>query len=207
MQLTNTSTGAIAYEWNFGDDDNSEFENPVVTYTTQGAYIITLIASNQFNCQDTAHNPVNIYPMPVIQSVNVQPMGGCQPLNVLFTANATNASQYVWNFGDGTSFESSTPFATHLYQDTGTFSVRLQVYSYSKCGDTITLADTVTVHVNPMAAFDYIMNQNVEPVNGTVQFVNNSTNADSYQWHFGDGVGSTEINPSHMFEDVNQFHV
>ena len=35
--------------------------------------------------------------------------------------------------------------------------------------------------------------------NGTVQFTNQSENADSYRWEFGDGATSTEESPKHTF--------
>ncbi len=207
MQLTNTSTGAVAYEWNFGNGSTSEFENPLVTYNTQGTQVIALVASNQFNCQDTAVSSVNIYPLPVVQSVQVQPAEGCNPLNVNFKVNATNASQYVWDFGDGQTLITDASVASHLYTGTGTYSVQLKIYSFSICGDTLMLPDTVVVHINPTAAFDDSMNVNTQLENGTVQFINYSVNSNSYEWNFGDGVTSTDINPSHMFADVEQFHV
>lgn len=47
--LINTSNGATAYEWSFpgGNPESSTEENPgVVTYTENGTYTITLVASN-----------------------------------------------------------------------------------------------------------------------------------------------------------------
>jgi gliding motility-associated-like protein len=49
LQLINSSTGALAYQWSFGD----EFE-PVHEYAAAGVYTITLVTTNQFLCRDTA---------------------------------------------------------------------------------------------------------------------------------------------------------
>jgi gliding motility-associated-like protein len=55
--MENTSLGAVAYAWNFGDATgiDSSFE-PTHTYSGEeaGNYLITLIATNQYGCTDTA---------------------------------------------------------------------------------------------------------------------------------------------------------
>ncbi len=53
LLMNNQSTGADAYEWIFGNGQTSDQENPVVTYTTDGTYIITLVSTNNFQCADT----------------------------------------------------------------------------------------------------------------------------------------------------------
>jgi PKD repeat protein len=166
-----------------------------------------LSAENQHHCFDTANAPLVIYPLPVIQSIDVAPSEGCQPLDVHFQVNATNANHFVWNFGDGTTAITDSSFASHWYPDSGTYSVTLMVSSFSSCGDTILLPDTVTVHVKPTAGFDYLVNETVEPVTGNVTFVNTSLNSNSYAWNFGDGTLSTETNPEHTFPDINTFQV
>ncbi|NCO54921.1 MAG: PKD domain-containing protein, partial [Bacteroidetes bacterium] len=51
---TNTSSGAVAYWWNFGDGYTSAVENPVHNYSNLGSYSVVLIATNLYNCTDTA---------------------------------------------------------------------------------------------------------------------------------------------------------
>ena len=79
VMLTNQSTNEVTYQWNFGNGNTSQFENPTATYNTSGTYTITLTASNA-GCQDETEktivviNPtglkqfgevtVNIYPNP-----------------------------------------------------------------------------------------------------------------------------------------------
>ena len=48
VTFTNTSTNAIAYSWNFGDNSSSTEANPVHTYTASGTYTVELTAVN--NC-------------------------------------------------------------------------------------------------------------------------------------------------------------
>ena len=43
--------------------------------------------------------------------------------------------------------------------------------------------------------------------NETVKFTNTSTDADHYQWEFGDGLTSTEVNPTHSYSKEGTYTV
>jgi PKD repeat protein len=208
VQLTNTSTGALGYSWDFGNNTFSANTNPIATFPNAGNFSVILVASNQFSCYDTAQRPIEIYPFPVIQSIDVAPADGCQPLQITVNANTTDGNLFIWNFGDGTSSVSLTiPTATYTYLDTGTYSITVQVYSFLDCGDTAILTDTVKVHINAIADFDFLVNTTVEPIDGTVIFTNQSQHAETYVWDFGDGFSSTDENPTHQFGNVDSFMV
>jgi PKD repeat protein len=207
VSITNLSTGAFGYYWDFGNNTYSTATNPTATYNAAGSYDISLIASNQFGCFDTALSPVTIYPFPVVNSIDIDPEEGCQPLQITVTTNADNGNLYIWNFGDGTSNVSlTTPTATYTYSDTGIYTVQVWVYSYLDCGDTVLLSDTVKVYINPIADFDIYVNTTVEPIDGTVIFTNNSQHSESYLWDFGDGFSSTVESPIHKYEEVDSFY-
>lgn len=53
LQMENLSTGANSFMWDFGNGKYSEEENPVISYTEDGIYIIELISLNEFGCTDT----------------------------------------------------------------------------------------------------------------------------------------------------------
>jgi PKD repeat protein len=59
--LTNTSTGAIAYLWDFGNGQTSRNETPdIITYKENGTYIIRLIASADNKCTDTTRYSLEV---------------------------------------------------------------------------------------------------------------------------------------------------
>jgi gliding motility-associated-like protein len=63
IEFTNTSSNDVAWEWFFGDGTTSTWENPIHTYTYADTFAVTLVASNQFGCTDTAtHYPLFIIP-------------------------------------------------------------------------------------------------------------------------------------------------
>lgn len=51
FKFTNLSTGAVAYSWNFGDDNTSNAINPWHQYYETGEYVVALTAYNQLGCQ------------------------------------------------------------------------------------------------------------------------------------------------------------
>lgn len=53
--LTNNSTGAIQYEWDFGNGDTSMDFEPQYQYVSPGVYTITMVARNSYGCTDTAN--------------------------------------------------------------------------------------------------------------------------------------------------------
>jgi gliding motility-associated-like protein len=55
---------------------------------------------------------------------------------------------------------------------------------------------------NVNASFSMTPNP-INSVNSTVNFINGSTNASSFQWFFGDGFSSTQFEPIHSFDSEN----
>jgi len=49
--ITNLSTNATKFEWDFGDGGTSTLENPLHNYTIEGNYIVVLKASNSCGSQ------------------------------------------------------------------------------------------------------------------------------------------------------------
>jgi large repetitive protein len=67
IPVTNTSTGASSYSWNFGNATTSAAANPNTNYTSAGAYTITLTANNSLGCPTVATQPITIITAPVAQ--------------------------------------------------------------------------------------------------------------------------------------------
>lgn len=61
----------------------------------------------------------------------------------------------------------------------------------------------------PLPSSGFTVNYDTLNINGTTQFVftNNSTNADTYSWHFGDGNTSSQQNPSYMYTTAGNYNV
>lgn len=63
VEYDNLSLGETTWNWNFGDMTTDIIQNPPPhTYADTGSYVVTLIVSNLFNCQDTAIHTAIIEP-------------------------------------------------------------------------------------------------------------------------------------------------
>ncbi len=61
IDFINHSEGAVAYNWNFGDQSGTISQpNVIYTYSEGGSYNVTLIAINEFGCTDTSRQVVLI---------------------------------------------------------------------------------------------------------------------------------------------------
>jgi len=72
--FTNTSMGSIeGYQWNFGDGDSSEDQNPTHTYTEPGNYMATLIVTGMINSDTTSQEITALSAAPMITSISDVP--------------------------------------------------------------------------------------------------------------------------------------
>ena len=122
---------------------------------------------------------------------------------ISFTNSSLEGHSFKWEFGDGTTSTEENP--SHAYVSSGTYIVKLTVYSKKeKKSDDATVNITVTDLV-PVANFSFSGAGGNAPC--TVSFTNSSTNATSYSWDFGDGGTSTETNPQHTYTSGGTFTV
>jgi gliding motility-associated-like protein len=122
---------------------------------------------------------------------------GCVPLEVIFVNTAPNqASSCVWNFGNGTS--SNAIYAdTVSYEIGGNYTVSLTVTA-NGCSNTQSFPNLISAYENPVAAFNSFPQQ-ADILDTEFEFYNESINADSYIWTFGDLNSSTATNPVYAY--------
>ena len=204
--ITNQSTNAAGYAWNFGNSTSSNDTNPVALYNAAGNFTIQLIARSNHGCLDTVRKQVTVYPKPAAPHISIEPNAGCGPLTVTLSATTTNAASFTWNFGtDAAPVTNSNSSASYTYTDTGSYTLSLYMVSSHQCTDTINMVDTIKVHNVPHAAFDTVINSAGYPYDGLVSFNNLSVNATNYVWSFGDGTTSNDVNPTHTYQAIDTF--
>lgn len=150
IKFTNTSQGAITFTWVFGNGNLSNRMTPPPQYYIQGGiYNIVLTAENEVGCKDTALHQVLVkkttnYPLPAA-SFTSDKLSGRVPCTIVLNNNSTGATEYLWNFGDGTpSVKPSDPATiTHTFRCSGRFPVSLTA-SNPKWSHTDTLWIDVT---------------------------------------------------------------
>ncbi len=221
--FNNTSTDADSYKWNFGDpgsgnSNTSSDSNPAHTYSNAGKYEVTLIAtheqsgkSSKFSDFVTVAGP----PKPPVAGFKIENNNVISPASVIFVNTSTDADSYDWDFGDPSSGEknySTEKSPVHTYTLPGKYPVVLKASS-SKTGQSNLFTSQVIItegRKSPVAAFEIENNNETAPA--TVRFINNSANATSYSWNFGDSPSgskniSTEKNPSHSYSRAGKYKV
>ncbi len=195
VAIANTSIGATAYDWNFGNGQASVLTSPELTYTETGTFDIELTASNTFGCTATATDPIVIHPQPLADFAPIH-IDNCAPQEVVFDNASTNATSYTWSFGTGEM--TSDPNPVLIYEEAGSYDVTLVVAYEDYCFDSLTLNGAVELLPRPFAAFDW--GYPSTSYQGLIQFNNESMDAEEYVWDFGDGSRSSEEHPLHDYE-------
>jgi len=206
VSFTNTSSGAVSYQWTFGDGGTSNLPDPVHTYNTPGTYTVKLTCTNIFGCTNTITKQNLIKVQPPVATITGLPQRGCAPLSWTFGSTVVSSEPitgYLWNFGDGTTSNLATP--THIFP-TGTYTISLIVTTASGCIDTVTVVNGIRAGDKPHANFTAVPLDVCAYV--PIDFTDLSTGLnDQWLWNFGDGTTSTGHNPSHVYTDTGYFSV
>ncbi|MBI4647078.1 MAG: N-acetylmuramoyl-L-alanine amidase [Bacteroidia bacterium] len=205
----NSSTDVSSYFWDFGDGSNSAEENPSHEYASAGYFTVILIASGTSCGNDT----LILYDYIHVSEEILPPSAGftyspasdiCEGTPVIFTNTSVNATSFQWSFSGGTP-SSSTETNPQAYFNTGTYNVELIAFGAGGI-DTVEQSISVTVLSLPQANFSAI-DTVIDLPPGNAFFINNSTDADSYLWAFGDGATSNDLAPWHNYSDTGYYSI
>ncbi len=153
VQFTNTSLGGLSYQWNFGDGGTSSATDPVHTYTVPGTYTVSLTAFGIGGGVNTMVKTDSVVVHPnAIAYFALMPNEVVVPSQPVFTYNLSgNATSFLWDFGDGTTYTTMNP--VHYYTEVGTFDVTLIANNQWNCPDTFTVENAVLTKVSGAISF------------------------------------------------------
>ncbi len=116
---------------------------------------------------------------------------------VTFANQSLNAKSFYWTFGDGSATSEMSP--VKKYSNAGTYTVTLKSTNITKSS---TYEATISLsNPTPQAKFSYSTN-GLE-----VTFKNQSTNAQTYSWNFGNGKTSTQKDPTITYTSAGTYSV
>lgn len=194
------SYSIVKWVWNTGDNyfnTNKTFKH---RYTAPGKYPVSLQIENAIGCIDVIRDTVTVYPAPVAAFDD-----GLTCVERLYTPvdRSTVTEQnntWKWTIA-GSNYTGIAP--QHFFADTGLYGVSLLITSENGCKDTATGA--VRVSPNPVADFVFTPLYGDAPLLAT--FTNQSRNATSYIWSFGDGTTDNAVNPTHTYTTNDTFDI
>lgn len=190
--LTDQSTSAVGWNWDFGDGGVSASNSPTHLYASAGTFNVRLIVTNVFGCVDTIFHSIIVNPNPVSLYTATT---ACHTYPTFFTDLSTGPVTWSWDFGDTSPFD-ATQSPQHLYANPGNYNVDLLVTNIFGCTNLSTQA--ITVLPQPQANFTFSTVCAGQSVTFTDQTVGAAMT--SWTWDFGDGTpGSSLQNPNHMY--------
>lgn len=197
LELTNNTLGATNFAWDFGDGNTSTASAPSHTYTADGTYQVTLIASNACGADTVAQSFTVV--TPPVAAIDLEMSSGCLPftVNPVSVASA-NAEELLWT-APGAAPETATgAMPAFTYTEAGTYTIYLEA-SNAACVS----IDSTIIEVKglPDPAFS------AEVDGFTVNLTNISTSALNFNWAFGDGNSSEAANPTHTYASPGDYDI
>lgn len=155
------------YQWEFGQGQaTSKAINPTYTYFEPGKYTVSLSASNATGAvvNETKEMIIEVFPRPSAQ-FDIKPRLVYIPGGILYTKNQSlQATNYEWDFGDGT--VSLSPEPQHIYKEVGTYDIQLVAYNQFGCADTTKLESIVNVEIGGQVLIPNAFSPNLSGANG-----------------------------------------
>jgi PKD repeat protein len=192
---TNADT-SFTTTWDYGDGSPLDIADaPTHTYAVGGTYNVCAYITNSCGT-DTVCQSVTVCGSAATTASYSSTSTGA---TVNFTDASTNATSWLWDFGDATTSTQQNP--SHTYASSGTYYVCVTAIRGS-C-DTAMFCDSVTVCIAPTISFSA-----ASAGNGAYNFAAASTGATSWSWDFGDGspLGSG-MTPTHTYSTSGTYTV
>lgn len=195
-------SGTYASNWRFGDGSNSGLQTPPgKSYTVfTDSLQVLLINTTNFSCIDTARKTIYLKASPYTNFSINDSLQCFKGNSFQFTENSSTDKgipDYSWNFGDGNSSVLLNP--VHMYQNPGTYTVKLLNKAHPSCSDS--MVKSITVYPTPVASFS--VNDDAQCLRGN-QFVLNdnsvlSNGTYTVSWTMGDATSAIGGNVVHQY--------
>lgn len=199
LSLTSGASEAVSYLWNTGSTEAS------ILIENSGTYSVEVININGCVAKDTVDVTI-IGDAPVL-AIDF-PQYAC--LNTVFsfedessTVDGSILTSWTWEMGDGNTFTS--PTATHLYNEGGSYEVNYAIGTSSGCFMDTTF--TVEVRNNPILT----LSSNGACQNSSIEFYGGQLTPftiSDWRWDFGDNTPQVSgQNVTHEFTSHGEFEV
>jgi PKD repeat protein len=212
INLSTSASANIHYSWKFGDGSSSQDINPVHVYTAPGKYYVCLVSESGTNCRKEYCDSVNVV---CENACNItaryewkKDSADCRKIHFINLSTPVSPNvHFSWKFGDGSSSQDINP--VHVYNQPGKYYVCLVSEAGTNCRKEY--CDSVTVvcetSCNISAKFEY-RKDSLDCK--TIHFINLSSPVSPnirFAWKFGDGDGSYDANPTHVYKQTGKYQV
>lgn len=209
--FTSVSTNAARVSWDFGDGGQAGDQRSVShTYNKPGMYRVVHYSYDSNIGVDSTEDFIEVKgPYALLKA---DTLFGCGSLKLKLTADVKYASDYTWDFGDGTVVPTSDTFAVHQYLTPGIYVPALILKDVGGCSATSELPEQVivdslhaTFKVSPGIVCDSAFSNFIPQVKSLSNDVLQSPI--NYQWVVKEGNKTDSISGStaaHYFNTVGR---
>ena len=172
--------------WEFGDGGTARSPNPGYPYNDIGRFTVKLTVYNN-GCASNVASKVNYMTLSGARATFIYTVDCANRRSINFVNTSSDATQYDWDFGDGTQLSNVRHPGSHLFPALDTFPVVL----------TVTESGCVNRQLLNVVTFDETANYTTSyPFGATTCTATNlvftavGSNPDNirqYEWDFGDG--------------------
>jgi gliding motility-associated-like protein len=191
------------WEWNLGDGTVDTIQtNPVHYYEEPKVVPVKLKIWDEHGCSDDTSRAVVYKPVPALILVRPNDTVSCAPAKVLFHNLSNPIDQtydILWDFGDGQTGTDISP--EHIYLDSGTFDVRLEITSPIGCKTDTVFSKLITIFNPPVADF-YFDPTDPDNFRPDVDFFDQSTDAVHWDWYVNQQLVSQRPDFTYSFPDT-----
>jgi PKD repeat protein len=198
---TTISTTIYDWYWDFGDESHSSDQNPIHIYDYPGIYKVCLFVMDSCSSDSVCSAIAYFPPKSVIFTSEPSAING---LEVAFTDKTKGATEWLWDFGDGTTSTIQNPI--HIYKTYGKYEVCMQAVFG---GSDVTFCDSLELKEkiieNPENKTTFYPNP---PVNNkiTVSFEKDAGYSDITLYDFiGKSIFHKRISPAKIQQPVELF--
>jgi len=211
IQNTSINLGGQPFDFEmFVNDQSIGVNEDVISYLPEefGELRFEIVITDQNNCAYNVSETIDYFPT---DNIDFEPSNfiACQPAAINFSDVLnllTEDYDAIWDFGDGSPpVNDISP--THVYADTGTFAVSLELISPDgSCSQTENFGNWVEVRESPEANFSFTP-ENPSVFQKELEFTDLSVDAVSWNWDFGGAGTSLFQNPTFTFPDTGVYDI
>jgi gliding motility-associated-like protein len=196
LEAINITGENIGRPFQYFINGTGPFTDSVFTNLTPNTYQI--IVSDTNLCKDTVIGEVVALALPV---TDFHADTVCIGSSTTFTNNSIGTiANVAWSFGDGTFGNQNTASVQHLYNNAGTYMVKLVTETNNGCLDSSSIQ--VLVYDKPIADFTFINDcegRSIQFNNTTTIGGGTNTNGLNWNWNFDNTNTSSQKNPTEVY--------
>jgi gliding motility-associated-like protein len=204
----NTVNTISSYKWELNNNVIASTANINYAFTA-GTQNLTFIAISDKGCSDTSYKTIRVDSL--VAAFNIPITNKCGlPAAINFNEQAYaqfGISNFIWDFGNGSTVNNNQPNPSTVYNTSGTFPVALKIISNTGCDKTSIQNSNVIIYDKPIVAINSITNA---CANTTINFAGTIISQDeviSKDWKVNNVSVGTNNDLSYLFLTANTYNV